>query len=119
MWVPRHASVQAKSFGIFECGLCYKDWVSAHAWRDTEGQACTNPRCKKTYTPVIWMWENFDEPDRRRPEIPEAEKEKPHIRSLCAKCRDAPGGDCTNLREDSDIDDQYYMLEYHHDDREY
>lgn len=85
-WVEPEQCTQLKSFGWFECVLCDKEWMSAHA-QAGYAQGCKT--CNNEDLPVC-MWQNeFGVGDKREG----AATTKPHDRGRCEACR---AGSCLN-----------------------
>ena len=85
-WVEPEQCTQLKSFGWFECVLCDKEWMSAHAQAGYT-QGCKT--CNNEDLPVC-MWQNeFGVGDKREG----VATTKPHDRGRCEACR---AGSCLN-----------------------
>jgi hypothetical protein len=80
-WVPRKSFTGRKSFGAFECDLCKKVWVSAHAFKEYK-QGCQ--QCEAESLP-LFMWHNFEHNDRHDDEG--RTDDKPHDSDRCEACR--------------------------------
>ena len=83
-WVRRANFTGQKSFGVFTCGDCDKDWLSAHA-QVSYTQQCKACKCKAYPSQ---MWENDGKAKSDTDSDDEREgQETPHLSHLCGACK--------------------------------
>ena len=80
-------------YGYFKCTICRRKWESGNSWANY-GQQCK--RCKINIYP--YRQENLqrNEEEEEEEEVSHIDKNKPHLSSLCQKCKKL-GRNCRNL----------------------